>query len=191
VSQTELVVVAAIIGAAGSVVGGAIGGWITLLATRRQSERDRERSHVDRSHQAAMSIAESISTLEEAIVIWAAGQSDPGTLRIAFNVFARTAAVQGIAIVDAVLRQRVRTHVELTGTLSALADQRLTRGLVEPVWRHTDAVIEALEAHYADAPLPPYQKPPADDAAALLTWTPTPSDPPSRGTVPSPTPWPR
>lgn len=48
---------AAMIGAIGSVVGGIVVGWFTVAAARSQWKRDRADAHVDRSHQAAMSIA--------------------------------------------------------------------------------------------------------------------------------------
>jgi hypothetical protein len=62
--------IAAVIGAAGSVIGGFIGGGFALWAARRQAQRDRKDARTDRSHQSALAIAHDIGGLEEAIVAW-------------------------------------------------------------------------------------------------------------------------
>lgn len=177
-SNTELVIIAAAIGAGGSVIGGIVGGWLTMVATRRQWKRDRADARVDRSRQAAQSIADAIATMEGAIVTWAAGESDPPTLRQAFNTFSRGILVESITLVDSELRQRVRTHVDLVSSLAALAHHPLTKRLVPAVRHHTDAMVDAIEAHCAGEPLPAYQRPPLGDAAALVAWVPGPSDGP-------------
>lgn len=111
------VMVAALIGAGGSVVGGFVGGWLALLAGSRQGRRDVAARRTERSHQAALAIAESLAALELAVATWTARQSDAIALRVAFNLFAQTAAVQAIALTDGDLRSRVRTHTELVGRL--------------------------------------------------------------------------
>lgn len=167
------VIVAAVIGAGGSVIGGLVGGWLALVAGHRQWQRDSEAQRAERSRAAAMLIAESVAELEKAVVIYAAGESDSIGLRVAFNVFAQTAGVQAIALADRDLRSRVRNHVEWVGTFAAIADQRQVEAvLVEPMRRHADALIDALDSHVNDLPLPPYQPPPLGDAAALIEWQP-------------------
>jgi hypothetical protein len=163
---------AALIGVGGSVVGAAIGGWFGIMAARGQWKRDRADARAERSRQAAMAIAESVASLEEALVAWSAGQSDLVALRTAFNVFSRTAAVQSIALTESTLRERVRRHIELVARVATLAETNPTgaAALVPTARRHADAVIEALDAHYNDAALPSYRPLPLEDAAALLTW---------------------
>lgn len=170
---------AALIGVGGSVVGAAIGGWFAIMATRGQWKRDRADARGERSRQAAMSIAESVASLEEALVTWSAGQSDLVALRAAFNAFSRTAAVQSIALTGSTLRERVRRHIELVARVATIAETNPTgaAALVPTARRHADAVIEALDAHYNDAALPSYRPLPMQDAAELLTWP----SPPAQG----------
>lgn len=168
---------AALIGVGGSLVGGIVGGWFALLAARGQAKRDRETARVERSHQAAMSIAESLASMEEALVAWAADQSDLTSLRAAFNAFSRSAAVQSIALTDSALRQRVRRHVELLARIATIAERTPANAaaLVPTARRHADALIESLDAHYNDATLPSYQPLPLEDAAGLIGWRPRPT----------------
>lgn len=172
---------ATLIGAGGSVVGGIVGGWFALVAARNQWKRDRADSREDRSHLAAMSIAESMASLDEALVAWTAQQmqSDLAGLRAAFNAFSKTAAVQSMALTDAALRQRVRAHVELLARVATLAEKSAAGGvaLAEPARRHTEAVIGAFDAHCNGAASPPYQPPPLNDVAGLLAWQPVPAEP--------------
>jgi hypothetical protein len=170
---------AALIGAGGSVVGGIIGGWFALLAVRSQWKRDRADARADRSHQAALSIAESVTDVEEVLVAWSAGQADQRRLRAAFNSFSRTAAVQTMALTDDSLRQRVRAHVQLLMRVALLAEKSPAGSvaLTESARRHADALIEALEAHYTDTALPPYQPLPMNDVAGLLVWRPVGAEP--------------
>jgi len=165
---------AAMIGAIGSVVGGVVVGWFTIVAARGQWKRDRADARLDRSRQAAMSIAESIASMEEALVAWSAGQSSLEAMRAAFNAFSRTAAVQSLALTDSALRQRVRRHVELLARVATVAETAPpgARALVMTARRHADAVIEALEAHCNDAALPSYRPLPLDDAEGLIAWQP-------------------
>lgn len=165
------------IGAGGSVVGGAVVGWFTIVAARGQWKRDRDRAdaRLERSRQAAISIAESVASMEEALVAWSAGQSSVAALRAAFNAFSRTAAVQSIALTESTLRNRVRRHVELLARIATLSETAAgsVGGLVPTARRHADAVIEALDAHYNGAALPTYRPLPLNDAAGLITWQPT------------------
>jgi hypothetical protein len=121
-----------------------------------------------------VSIAESIASMEEALVAWSAGQSRLEALRAAFNAFSRTAAVQSIALTDSALRQRVRRHVELLARVATVAETAPVgaSALVMTARRHADAVIEALEAHCVDAALPSYRPLPLDDAEGLIAWRP-------------------
>lgn len=179
VSATTVAVIAAVIGAGGSVLGGVIGGWLALVAGHRQSQRDRAATRMDQSHQAALAITESVASMDEAIVTWGA-DDDSAALRTAFNIFSRAVSVQSIALTEVALASRVRTHVLLTGRLAAITDQTSTsKALIPTVRRHTDAVIESLQAHFNDAPLPPYRAPSLDNAAALIAWARAPGPPPN------------
>ena len=127
-----------------------------------------------------MSIAESVASMEEALVAWSACQNSLTALRSAFNAFSRTAAVQSIALTESTLRQRVRRHVELLARVATLAETApgSVRALVPAARRHADAVIEALDAHYNDAALPSYRPLPMDDASGLIAWpTAAPAEP--------------
>jgi hypothetical protein len=163
------------IGAIGSVVGGIVVGWFTIMAARGQWKRDRADARLDRSRQAAMSIAESVASMEEALVSWSADQSSLAALRAAFNAFSRTAAVQSIALTEGTLSRRVRRHVELLARVAHVAQDAPAgaKALVETARRHADAVIEALEAHCNDAALPSYRPLPLDDSEGLIAWRPT------------------
>ena len=112
---------AALVGVIGSVVGGVIGGRYVLRAGQQQWQRDRGDARTDRSHRAAMSIAQAIARLEEAVVAWPAHRNDTIDLAAAYNAMAREAAVQSMALTDETLRSRVRNHVELAGRLVAVA----------------------------------------------------------------------
>jgi hypothetical protein len=94
------VLTASLLGAGGSVVGGFVGGWMALTASRGQSKREARARVAERSSAAALSIAESLASLEIAVVSYAAGDIDTVALCIAFNVFAQTASVQMLAISD-------------------------------------------------------------------------------------------
>ena len=179
-SATDVAVIAALIGAGGSLIGGVVGGWFTLRAGHRQWQRDREDSRAERSHQAAMAIAGAVADLEEAVVIWEARPSDIDALREAFNIFSRIATIQSMALTDDTLRQRVRTHTELVVRLAAGAGSTPSAAaFTGTVRRHADALIGALEAHVNGNSLPAYQPPPLNDAAGLITWQPAPQAPPA------------
>src|SRR5260370_39377162 len=59
-------------GVVGAVVGGTVGGRYVLRAGQQQWLRDREDARKDRSQQAAMAIAESAASMEDAVVTWVA-----------------------------------------------------------------------------------------------------------------------
>jgi hypothetical protein len=148
--------IAAIIGAGGSVIGGIVGGLFVLWVGRRQAQQDRAASRADRSHRAAMSIAEDLAALEEAIAVWKAAAEQvtrarvtgsgnvqqPAVLgqamtqasrrasemRIAFNTFSRSATVDSFGLTDGDLRARVRAHTRLAGLLCVIAEQGGTVG---------------------------------------------------------------
>jgi hypothetical protein len=166
---------AALIGAGGSLVGGVAGGWFAILAARGQWRRDRADARAERSHQAAMSIAEAVASTEVALVAWSARESTLVALRAAFNAFSTTATVQSIAVTDSAVRQRVRRHVELLVRVAILAETApgTADALIPTARRHAGAVIEALQAHYNDAALPSYRPLPMEDATGLLAWQPT------------------
>lgn len=155
-------------------VGGIVGGWFALVAVRSQWRRDRAEARADRSHQAALSIADAIPSMEVALVTWSVGQSSSVALRTAFNAFSGTAAVQSIALTDSALRQRVRIHVELLSRVATLAETAPANAaaLVWTARLHANAVIEALEAHYNDAALPSYRPLPMNDVEGLIKWQP-------------------
>lgn len=135
-------------------------------------ETDRAEARDDRSGQAALSIAESIASTEEALVAWSAGQSSLVELRAAFNAFSRAAEVQSTALTDRVLRNRVRRHIELLARVAGFAQSTPAgaTALIPTARLHAGAVIEALDAQYNNAALPPYQPLPMDDAAGLIGW---------------------
>jgi hypothetical protein len=164
------ILAAALVGAAGSILGGIVGGWIALVAGSRQSRRDLASRRDERSQQAALSIAAAVGQLEEAIVGWQA-DADGRAIGTAYNRFSQTAVVQGIALTDAELADRVTAHVQLAGRFAGLADRPDIAGpLAEPTRRHANALLDSLAAHVGQGPLPPYEAPPLNDALALLSW---------------------
>jgi len=170
-----------------------VSGWYVLLAGRQQWQRDRQDARKDRSQLAASAIAESAASLEEAVVTWVARSSAPGeraltwvannlaldALGAVLNAFSRTATVQCIALTDRDLRDRVMNHVKLVMTLANFSRAGPITQLVEPVRRHSGALIEAIEAHCNETALPPYQPPPLDDLPGLLAWQPPSTNPPA------------
>lgn len=173
---------AALIGVGGSVVGGAVGGWYALRAGRQQWRRDRADARSERSWQAALAIAESAASLQESVLIWAAGGCDLDAFGLAANVFARAAAVQGLLLTDRDLRSRVDNHVRLVMTLASLSKVGTLTPLVQPVRLHGEALIEAIDAHVNGVTLPAYRPPPLNDIAGLIAWpsesSGLPADPP-------------
>jgi hypothetical protein len=168
---------AAAIGVGGSVLGGLTGGWFALHAGNAQWQRDREASRTDHSHQAALAIAGDIASLQGAVETWSARHEDVNALVAAFNAFSLSAAVQSIGLIDDELRRRISYHTLLARELSASAgvhgavpSQSALAGtvqtLAETVRRHTEAVLEAIDAHVNGQPLPPYQPPPVDTTAS-------------------------
>jgi hypothetical protein len=91
----------------------------------------------------------------------------------AFNAFSRIASTQSIAITDPLVRERVRNHERLALAYAQFGED--PQKLAEYASRlhfHGESMTAALEAHYTDAPLPPYQGPPTGDANAILAWEP-------------------
>lgn len=175
---------AAVIGVGGSVLGGLVGGWFALRAGAAQWQRDREASRTDRSHQAALTIASEIAGLEAAIETWGARQEDVDALVGAFNTFSLATTVQSIGLVDDELRRRISNHILLTSNFSAIARAQGTMPsqsgnaetvstLAETVRRHTEAVLEAIDAHVSGKPLPRYD--PRLVEAAIAPPSPDPS----------------
>jgi len=148
---------AALIGVGGSVVGGAVGGWLTMVAGRQQSRRDREDGRLERSKQAAVDIAAAWPVLEEALLDRAGGKIPADGLHKAFNVFSTTATMQSIPITNDLLRKHIRGHVMsvLEATQYADAPERLSPR-VEHLRQSGGEMCQAIDAHYRDKPLPPY-----------------------------------
>jgi hypothetical protein len=169
---------AALIGVAGSAVGGLVVGRYAIRAGHKQWERDREDSRTDRSRQSAIVIAGAVGAMEVAIVKWQAEPADPveiAALMAAFNMFSVSVTVQSLALTDVDLRSRVRAHQTFVGILGAQAGQGGTapQRLAGRVRMHADIVLEALGAYVNGTPLPRYQPLPLTDDAALARWTPT------------------
>lgn len=167
---------AALIGVGGSAVGGLVGGWYALRAGHNQWQRDRQDAQTDRSRQAAMSIAEVIGEMEQAIGTWQANPTDQAEIAAllnAFNAFSRTVAIQSLALTDRELRARVRAHQTLVGVLGTIAAQGGTSGppLAGQVRKHADVVLDTIAAHVHGSPFPPYEPLPLDNAGALMQWT--------------------
>ena len=173
-SANASVVVAALIGVGGSVLGGLVGGWFALSASSRQWRRDRADRRSDQSHQAAMEIAGAWPVLAEAFLARAADEITTLDMEKAFNAFSRIVYMQIIAITDPQVRERIRNHERLALAYGRFGDDR--QKLAEYASRlhiHGESMTAALEAHYANAPLPPYQGPPAGDGDAILAWEPS------------------
>jgi gas vesicle protein len=146
---------AAVIGAVGSVIGGIVGGWFALLATTRQSRRERAEKRRERSRQAAMNIASAWPILEEVLLARAADDALASDLDRAYNTFATIATTQSLAIIDAEVRRLIREQVHLVFPLTNHNTERATLAAeMESLRSHGDAMREAIAAHYNDEPLP-------------------------------------
>jgi hypothetical protein len=174
-STTALTLYAALLGVGGSVLGGIVGGWYALRAGHNQWQRDRADALMDRSREAAMSIADAVGAMHVALATWIANQPQIEELTAAFNVFSRTLAVQGLAVTDDVLRGRVRTHQTLVGYTCSFAERDVAAAaqLAEKCLANGDTLLDALSAHVHGKTLPPYSPPPLSDAKALVVWSPT------------------
>jgi hypothetical protein len=160
---------AALIGVGGSAVGGLVGGWYVLRAGHEQWQRDRQDARTDRSRQAAMSMAEAVGEMEQAIGTWQADPADQAEIAAllnAFNAFSRSVAIQSLALTDDELRSRVRAHQTFVGVLGTLARQGGASAppLADRVRKHADVVLDAISAHVHGNPLPSYQPLPLDNA---------------------------
>jgi hypothetical protein len=153
-SATDVAVIAAVIGAGGSVIGGIVGGWFTLRAGHRQWQRDREDSRTERSRQAALAVAEAVADMERAVATWEvhSGEEvhsgDIDALRGAFAVFSRTVSIQSMPLIDDTLRQRLRDHaVQVHSLVAAAGTTPPAADAISEVQRRADALIEALDAY--------------------------------------------
>ncbi len=70
-----------------SAVGGLVGGWYVLRAGHEQWQRDRQDARTDRSRQAAMSMAEAVGEMEQAIGTWQADPADQAEIAALLNAF--------------------------------------------------------------------------------------------------------
>ena len=140
---------AAVIGAVGSVIGGIVGGCLALLATARQSRRERAERRKEGSRQAAMDIAAAWPILEEVLLARAADDATASDLDRAYNTFARIATTQSIPIIDAEVRRLIRNQVDLVFPLTNHNTARATlTAEMESLRSHGDAMREAIAAHY-------------------------------------------
>ena len=170
---------AALIGVGGGAVGGIVSGWFVVITQRQQWQRDREDARRDRSERAAQAIADTLASMDAAVVLWQANQSDTEPLRLAYGDCARVVRVQGMTLGDQALRDQLNNHMRLTSIFvnTAIKGGGAARAVSETVRRHTVAVISALEAHVSGQPLPAYEALDTTDRNALVSWgTGTPSD---------------
>jgi hypothetical protein len=177
VSTAALAVVAALIGAGGSLLGGLVGGWYVVRAAQQQWQRDREQARSDRSRQAAMALAEALGHIDLAVANWGAKGVQTEELHAAFNTFAQSSALQALVLTDEELLARLRHYVALAQLLLKLARQGDTSAdsLVPAVRRGARVLADSLSAHFNDRALPAYMPPPLDDVTALTSWRPSPS----------------
>jgi hypothetical protein len=163
---------AALIGVCGSVVGGVVGGWFVLQAASRQSERDRQNARLDRSHDAAFAILAAVAALGEAVTTWKR-QSDQdrwAQLAALFNAYSQAVVVQGVALADPELRDRVKNQTQLTIDFLNVAWKGGTSApqLADIALQHAGALVEALDAHVNGKELPPYKAPKLASGSGLF-----------------------
>ena len=170
---------AALIGAVGSIVGGAVGGWLAILAARRQWERDQATSRASRSHEAAMSIAGAVDSVQEALIDWLADPDDPAALRRAYNSSSRTVGMQSMALADPELRVRVKWFMDQFAEIARLAveDGVKARSRGELLDHDTRDLLRALEAHSNGQALPLYVPPPQLNDVPPIFWRSLPTRP--------------
>jgi len=192
-STATVAVIAAVIGAGGSVVGGIVGGLIAYWTTGISRTGT---ARTQRSHQSALGIAHGISTLHEAIGAWKAAalahddlaasipadnvQRGPRlspasqearraceAMRAAFHEYSKSATAQSIALTDDDLRARLSSHTELARLLCRVAEQRGTAGpgLADTARPHGAAVLATINAHVNAKPLPVYVPLPSLDVS--------------------------
>jgi hypothetical protein len=173
-STAALAAIAALIGAGGSVLGGLVGGWYALRAGHKQRERDRRDTRLDRSRQAAMSIADALGMMTGTLATWNNTPQKLAELGTANNMFSLTVTVQSIALIDGELRDRIHRTKNLVCFTSETAQRygSAIQLLIEKTQLNSDAVLTALAAHIHGRPLPPYNPPPERNAHALADWSP-------------------
>jgi hypothetical protein len=149
---------AAVVGAAGSIVGGLVGGLFALWAVHWQFVRDRKQKRADESHQAAKEVAAATGPLQVAFQKRVAGQDID--LYEACNAFVIQAGTLAITITDPDLRRRIRNHVLLSHEYAMIPDIA-TLG-IKLTWLndHGDKLRDAIYAHCNEHRLPIYEWPP-------------------------------
>jgi hypothetical protein len=164
----------AIIGFGSAIIGAIVGGSFVLHAARTQERRDEKEA----SRQAAKRILTVLGLVEGVLATWKAGQVLPqGEAATAFNTFSTATVADLPFILDEQLCERVRAHIELCAPLIGLGSEgkRLPPKIIDATRRHTDAVIEALQAHIRGKNLPAYKPLPKSHAGTvdleqLVTW---------------------
>jgi hypothetical protein len=162
---------AGLLGAGGSVLGGAVGGWYALRGVHQQWKRDRQDFQMDRSHQAAIAIGQAVSTVAGAIDTWEL-HHDNDALKNAYHSFTDTVYFQNFLVEDREVRSRVFNHIGVIGAFvaEAMTSDGPTETTIRTMRRHTNEVIRTLYCHVDNEVLPAYQAPPLKKGFTVLGW---------------------
>jgi hypothetical protein len=156
VTIPDAIVQAAIAGGS-AVLGGLVGGWLTVRAAREQWRHDAQAANMERSHFASQRLLIATAQPEAALVTWRANH-DVELLKAAFNSFSAT-SMAGVPFVPyGAVATRVRAHNEFGFRFVSFVTSRggAAAPLVESFRRHADAVTDTLEAHIQGRRLPTY-----------------------------------
>jgi len=166
----------AVIGFGSAIIGAIVGGLFVLYAARGQWRRDKRET----SRQAARRVLAALVPLEGVFATLLAGQSIPNAEAAAtLNTFSAATTTELPFITDDQVCARVLAHVQLCWPLLLFQITASAppppRDVYQAVRRHANAVVEALEAHIRERPLPRYVPLPqnasgAPDLSALVSW---------------------
>jgi hypothetical protein len=156
---------AALIGAGGSLIGGVVGGGFVLLAGRQQFKATR----LDRSHQAALTVLSQAGAMHTAVMAWSRNP-DAQALFGAFKTFGQGATTQIAVISDGSVGACLKDYADLIDKILEIAGQENAPNLDEAENRQYWTLINAISAHvHGDKPAT-YEPPPLDDLTALHNW---------------------
>ena len=165
---------AAIIPVGSAILGALVGGFLAFRIAVGQARLERRAAKRDRSHAAALTIAEALFTLSRGVDAGLNATSPP-MIAAAVNDFNNTIGAPLIALADEEVKERVKSHRAFSRQLGAGSLRQPSTmpdpDLVEAFKRHQEATYEVLEAHVAEKPLPAYRRPPLKQPDALAQWT--------------------
>jgi gas vesicle protein len=173
---TESAWVTAAIATGSALLGAVVGGLIAASAGRQLAERAESRERLRRSHEAAAELLDAVYRLSRE-VIEATAKASPAQLAVAANNFFQSIGRPLASISDAALIGRITNHRSFTVAIGIGGTPAVSmippQGLLDAFRRHSEALMDSLDAYIQERPLPPYEPPPLTPPvvlADLMAW---------------------